>query len=134
MINTKYSIVQPTVAVEAERLVSSIDSNGDRAPRRDRHLQRLRAAGRDVHPALGINLPNRIDVVVAKTCQGEFYVMFLKTQVSIRCYLNLEPNSCLVRPTISVLSKIRSVRVFCWDPTMGQHPLNEGYQDVAGVF
>ena len=55
------------MAVEAERLVSSIDGNGDRAPRRDRHLQRLRAAGRDVHPALGINLPNRIDMVVART-------------------------------------------------------------------
>ena len=64
---TKCSIVQPTVAVEAERLVSSIDGNGDWAPRRDRHLQRLRAAGRDVHPALGINLPNRIDMVVART-------------------------------------------------------------------
>ena len=122
------------MAVEAERLVSSIDGNGDRASRRDRHLQRLRAAGRDVHPALGINLPNRIDMVVARTFQGELYVMFLKTQVSIRCYLNLEPNSCLVRPAISILAKIWSIRVFCWDPTMGQHPLNEGYQDVAGVF
>ena len=110
--------------------MSSIDGNGDRASRRDRHLQRLCAAGRDVHPALGINLPNRIDMVVARTFQGEFYVMFLKTQVSIRCYLNLEPNSCLVRPAISILSKIRSVRVFRWDPTMGQHPLNEGYQDM----
>ena len=62
---SKCSIVQPTVAVEAERLVSSIDGNGDRASRRDRHLQRLRAAGRDVHPALGI------DMVVARTFQGE---------------------------------------------------------------
>ena len=61
------------MAVEAERLVSSIDGNGDRASRRDRHLQRLRAAGRDVHPALGINLPNRMDVVVAKTCQGDLF-------------------------------------------------------------
>ena len=53
---SKCSIVQPTVAVEAERIVSSIDGNGDWAPRRDRHLQRLRAAGRDVHPTLGIHL------------------------------------------------------------------------------
>ena len=60
---------------------------------------------------------------LARTFQGEFYVMFLKTQVSIRCYLNLEPNSCLVRPTISVLAKIRSIRVFRGDPAMGQHPL-----------
>ena len=73
---SKCSIVQPTVAVEAERLVSSIDGNGDWAPRRDRHLQGLRAAGRDVHPALGIDLPNRIDMVVARTFQYEFYMMF----------------------------------------------------------
>ena len=71
------------MAVEAEGLVSGIDGNGDRAPRRDRHLQRLRAAGRDVHPALGINLPNRIEMVVAMTFQGEFFVMFLEKEVSI---------------------------------------------------
>ena len=122
------------MAVEAERLVSSINGNGDRAPRRDRHLQRLRAAGRDVHPALGIKLPNRIDMVVARTCQGEFYVMFFwkhfLVSIDSRRYLNLEPNSCLVRPAISILAKIWSIRVFCWDPTMGQHPLNGGYQDM----
>ena len=48
------------MAVEAERLVSGIDGDGDRAPGRDRHLQRLRAAGGDIHPALGSTYPTEL--------------------------------------------------------------------------
>ena len=40
-------------------------------------------------------------------------------------YFDFESHSGLVSSAIAILTKVRPVRVLCWNPTMGQHPLRK---------
>ena len=44
-------------------------------------------------------------------------------KLTTKSYFDFESNSGLVSPAVSILAKVRPVRVLCWDPTMGKHPL-----------
>ena len=44
-------------------------------------------------------------------------------KLTTKSYFDFESNSGLVSPAVAILAKVRPVRVLCWDPTMGKHPL-----------
>ena len=62
-------------------------------------------------------------LIIVDTCQmikAGYFMPFEK-----EFYFDFESNSSLVCPAIPILTEVRPVRVFCWNPTMGQHPLRK---------
>ena len=68
------------------------------------------------NPAQQMIVPARNDIKLACPALSSL-------KLTNKSYFDFESNSGLVSPAVSILAKVRPVRVLCWDPTMGKHPL-----------